>query len=541
MKLFSYILPFVLILVSCGQEVTNPTVVSKNDIPPDQDKHLSQIDSKLTSPDHYKLIIPKLVEDISTFNVKGLDKPICTIKDAALNAFGDDEITLFKNNLYYTNTKNEMVAYDPIKNKKIWVNNDIDWSNDYIDFNSNIIDDIALNNAFNIKTGKFSIPYSKENPISVIDTEKDCIIVASSKGLVSKYNYKTNKTIWTTELDTPKEAYVDAVYSRGIIGNCLITNGRYARGKGECTNKYGIDIDYQHFEYPTDYLCAIDTNSGEIRFSCNNSTTYQIDNEEKKIYVYADGKILCYDIMSNKEEWTVDLKGNELRTLNNKYALAQTPSGYSLFDMSNGQLSWEFKVPYKEFLLKKCDIGKHTITLEIYSDQYLEKSDGYCGDLISFHTLESFEIQLATGVLLGKSIIFNSSYIQSEIKYYNDYIAKIMPSGKGIGIWDLKGNLILEINDNKRFPEKIYRDHLGLNVEYHDEICIYNDSKLTSTIRKKDMPDMCHYEIDSLWLDFDDRSLTVEDYKNKTIAYYLLQGYDPNGSLIFQDEKKHLS
>ena len=209
MKTFLYVLPFVVILSSCGQGAitkpnntkTTPTSDEKKVIPWQEVGHSEY---EYSEDNGYKFIIPELINDISSFNIKGLDKPICTIKDAALNEFGDDEITLFKNNLFYENTKNEMISFDPIKDKKIWVNNEIDWTGEYIDFDR-IIDDIALNNTFNIKTGKFTIPFTKEDPISVIDTEKDCIITTTDNRSVSKYNYQTNKMIWTTELNTPKE------------------------------------------------------------------------------------------------------------------------------------------------------------------------------------------------------------------------------------------------------------------------------------------------------------------------------------------------
>ena len=104
-------------------------------------------------------------------------------------------------------------------------------------------------------------------------------------------------------------------------------------------NKYASDISYKHFEYPADYLCAINTVNGKICFSYNNCITYQINNDKKKIYICIDGKIVCYDIIGNREEWIVDLKGNKLISLDNEYTLTLTSSGYSLFNMSNGQLS----------------------------------------------------------------------------------------------------------------------------------------------------------------------------------------------------------
>lgn len=542
MKLFSYILPFVLILASCGQEVTTKPNNKKTTPSPDEKKVISgqgvsHSEYEYSEDDGYKFITPELINDISSFNIKGLDKPICTIKDAALNAFGDDEITLFKNNLYYTNTKNEMVSFDPIKDKKIWANNEIDWTDEYIDFDR-IIDDIALNNAFNIKTGKFLIPFTKEDPISVIDTEKDCIITTDEIA-VSKYNYKTNKTIWTTALNKPKEAHVDAVYSRGIVGNCLIINGQYGRGKGECMNKYASDITYKHFEHPADYLFAINTNNGEMCFSYKNCDTYQINNDKKKIYICIDGKIVCYDIIGNREEWIVDLKGNKLITLDDEYALAQTSFGYSLFNMSNGKLSWEFKVPYKEFLLKDYFIDEQNISLDIYSDHFLV-DDGYCGKLIDFHKLESFIIKLSDGQLIQKKKVFDQADITvgPKEKRIGDFYVTKMSSSRGINILDLEGTLIQEIKDIGYLPTDVHKDYYGLHVDFGNDVYTYNNGVLTSSYSKEYIPDMFHYEINNLYLDFySNESLTVEDMENKTFAYYFLKNYWPRTETIFQDGK----
>lgn len=541
MKILSYVLPFVLLLSSCGGETldkktptntqnTPPVSQQKKKIP---NTKLGNFESDYSYLENYKLVIPELIEDISAFNIKGLEKPICTIDDASLNGFGTDEITLYKDNLFYKNTDNGMVRFDPVKNSKTWVNSDIDWGESYINFRD-IADDISGNNSFNLETGKFLIPYSREKPISILTRNDKSFIYNSHNGPIVKYDTKNSKIVWSTELNIPENKYVSISLLKKF-GNCLVFIGLITRGKGECMNKY--DVEYKHYGF-SEYLFGINESTGEMLFSFDSCFKSIFDHGKKRIYIYSEGCLKCYDAVNKKYIWELNLNGATLLDMNDKHALGESKEGYTIYNMMDGSSLCHFKPDYKEYLLHDCSFDETNVTLEIYSDKYTVNND-YCGEKIGFGKLESYKIGLLDGKVADKSIISTNKSIVNELKEksYPDFTARSHDLTKGFSVNDLDGNLVLETNIEKGFPKHIRKDYFGLYLEYEDNTYTFYDGKLINTSHEIFGPKMWHYEVGNFWLDFkSNESLTVDNYVNKSFAYYFLRKFCPRAEDIFEDD-----